>query len=171
MLGWRRAFERKSIAVAINHRLIIVRIFIAFGVLVLSGCATVDQAEEEDNPSGVNLSYDGNWIASVTKYRREQVLFNSRIRWTCGDGKPFQFQLNVKDGSVSVFSMNGKPVKIGKVSSSSKFKTIYSMDAEFTSVYTGSFKKKVGKIQSRKNQVNGCVYKFLLEKNSSTTTR
>lgn len=155
----------KHIPMPLNCRLIIARIFIAVGVLVMSGCATVDQAEDEINPSSSNLSYDGKWIAKITEYRREQLADGfgyTRIRWNCGDGKPFQFQLDVKDGVVNI--LRGKPVKIGKVSGRSKFKSIYRTDAEFTSVYTGDFKKKVGKIQSRKNRLNGCQFKFVLEK-------
>jgi hypothetical protein len=139
---------------------------IAMGVIVLSGCAMVDQTTKETDSGGMDTSFDGTWIIEVAKFRREQLgpamPPYGHTRWSCGDGKPFQLELDVINGSVHV--LNGKPVEIGKVSGSAKFKSVYSREAESIDIYTGSFKKKVGKIQNRTKGLNGCHYGFELVK-------
>ena len=156
----------RSKLMGLKFNLIVKYSVIAMSLIVLSGCGTVDQAVQESDSGSANTSFDGSWTMEVTKYRQEQLgpahPPYGRTRWTCGDGKPFQTHLVVTNGSVKI--LNGKPIKVGKISGGAKFKSVSSRTAESINIYTGSFKKKVGKIQNRKKGLNGCQYKFKLVK-------
>ncbi|MFK7856421.1 MAG: hypothetical protein AB8B79_20070 [Granulosicoccus sp.] len=138
-------------------------IFITICLMLLPACAAIDQTTD---PVTTDTSYDGRWIIDIGKFNKEQLAPArppyGRTRWTCGDGKPFQLALNVKNGLVHI--LNGKPVKVGKLTKRGKFKSVISRSEESIDIYTGNFNTQEGKIQNRTRGLNGCQFKFKLVK-------
>lgn len=131
---------------------------------VITGCAVVDNLTGEGEPLQDPI-YDGNWVAKVENYKVAQVgpaTSASRTNWTCRDGKPFQFAINVREGVVTV--PGRQPIRSGRISVKNTFKTTYRRTEDRTTVLSGNFKTLTGTRLERKDNLNGCSYKFKIVK-------
>jgi len=152
-----------SINVIIKNSLFVSVLFPA--VLVVTGCAVVDNITGGSEPLQEPI-YDGNWIARVESYRISQKgpakSGASLTNWTCGDGEPFEFPINVSEGVVTV--PNRQPISPGRISVKNRFKTTYRRTEDRTTVLSGNFKTLTGTRQERKDSLNGCYYRFKIIK-------
>jgi len=126
-----------------------------------TGCAVVEKFGGSSEPL-LDPMYDGVWTAQVESYRKTQLgpakPGYSHTRWDCGDGEPFDFKINVNEGVVTV--PGSEPINAGRISVNNAFKTIVRRSEDRTSVLSGNFKNQTGKMQNRKNELNGCYFKF-----------